>query len=135
MLTRWLTLSVEDRRLLYRALGVVVRIRLALWFAPVRSLFVVYSQKKGMAYDPERIAWAVAAAARRVPSATCLTQALAAHRLLAQSGHSARIEIGVAKSQPRELEAHAWVSYRARVILGAHDNGRYLRLARWGAEK
>ena len=58
--------------------------------------------------EPDDLAWAVAAAGRRIPRATCLVQALALELMLIRSGHAADIEIGVAK-EGGQFEAHAWV--------------------------
>jgi len=57
----------------------------------------------------QELFWAVRAASRRIPAATCLTQALALHKLLQSAGHSSRIEIGVTKTPERGFQAHAWV--------------------------
>ena len=44
-----------------------------------------------------RLEWAVRAAGRRVPMASCLTQALALQFLLGRSGHFSEVLIGVRK--------------------------------------
>jgi Transglutaminase-like superfamily len=72
----------------------------------------------------QRIAWAVTSAARYVPAATCLTQALAAKVLLTVAGREARLTIGVEKDGNR-LRAHAWVEGNGRVIVGDHDLSRF----------
>jgi len=66
----------------------------------------------------ERIVWAVSAAQRVVPRATCLPQALAAEALLLRSGYAASLRIGVARTGPGGLVAHAWIESDGRVILG-----------------
>ncbi len=53
-----------------------------------------------------------------MPRATCLPQALAAEALLRRAGHPADLRIGVAKTGPGRLLAHAWVECRGRVIVG-----------------
>lgn len=70
-----------------------------------------------------RIAWAIGAGSRYVPRATCLVRALAGRRLLAAHGHRAHLRIGVAKST--ELQAHAWLEYEGRVLIGGGDLDRY----------
>jgi len=78
-----------------------------------------------------REAWecahAVSRAARLVPRASCLTQALALQRLLSRRGLESSLFLGVDRAgQPSEtprlrakgFEAHAWVEWRGRVLIG-----------------
>ena len=77
----------------------------------------------------EKIVWAVTVASRYVPAATCLTQALAGQILLAQHGEPALLQIGVAKNEAGNLEAHAWVESRGRIVIGdSRELFRYTRL-------
>lgn len=55
-----------------------------------------------------------------VPKATCLVQALAAQLLLTRHGHMADLQIGV--SQAKGFEAHAWLEFEGRVVLGGVTN-------------
>lgn len=72
---------------------------------------------------------AIDIASRVVPGATCLTRALALQVLLRRQGRVSRLHIGVAKDQAHGLEAHAWVEYRGRIVLGdSPDLSRYTRL-------
>ena len=78
----------------------------------------------------EKIAWAVRAASKGVPRATCLTQALAAQVLFARHAHAVDLKIGVAKGDAGGLEAHAWLEHGGRVVVGnVRDLGRYVPLA------
>ena len=70
---------------------------------------------------PVLLAWAVVHAARFVPAATCLTQALALRRLLALSGQPCLVRIGVTENPAGSFEAHAWVMSKGRVLLGGID--------------
>jgi hypothetical protein len=74
-----------------------------------------------------RISWAVRAAARRVPGASCLTQALALHYLMGRAGHVSQVRIGVAKDAEGRFESHAWLEYQGTVLVG--DNGDLARFA------
>ena len=67
---------------------------------------------------PHVIAWAVRHAARFVPRATCLTQALALQYLLARTGRSSLIRIGVAEGSDGAFEAHAWLIHDDSVLIG-----------------
>ena len=64
-----------------------------------------------------RAVWAVIAVSRRIPGASCLTQALALERILAAAGEKSQVHIGVAKDA-RGFASHAWVEHAGSVILG-----------------
>jgi hypothetical protein len=67
---------------------------------------------------PARIAWAVAAAGRRMPGgSTCLVQALAAQALLARHGHAAQLRIGIAQAGDG-INAHAWLERDGQLLFG-----------------
>lgn len=130
---RLLALPAADRRLLARAWLLELAIRLGLWLLPFRQvrrrIAAVHPRPDA---DPrsdtdQRIAWAVTSAARYLPAATCLTQALAAKVLLTVAGREARLTIGVEKDGTR-LRAHAWVEGNGRVIVGDHDLSRFTLL-------
>jgi len=71
---------------------------------------------------------AVMTASRYIPHATCLVQAIAMQALLAHNGYSSQLHIGVAKANRGQLQAHAWVEYDGRVVLGATSAQRYTPL-------
>jgi len=60
----------------------------------------------------------VTTAARYVPRATCLTQALAAQWLFAWFGCPTLLRIGVAKGDDKALRVHAWLESEGRVVVG-----------------
>ena len=68
--------------------------------------------------EQARCAWAIARAARFIPHATCLTQALAGQWLLARQGFGSRVVIGVRRAQGRSVAAHAWLRVGEDVVLG-----------------
>jgi Transglutaminase-like superfamily len=132
-LQRFILLPSGDRALLVHSFRSLVVWRLGLWLLPVRIL-----RQRSRAIrrirrprPADRVVWAVRAAARYVPSATCLTQALAVQSLLARSGHSSQLHIGVAKGLGREFGAHAWVRCGDRVVIGGADLDRYTPLLFW----
>jgi hypothetical protein len=65
-----------------------------------------------------RIGWAVRNAARLVPGASCLTQALAAQYLLARAGCRSQLQVGVARDPSGRFLAHAWLISDGRVVIG-----------------
>jgi hypothetical protein len=75
------------------------------------------------AADAARTPWAVRAASRRVPGATCLTQALALQALLERAGRRCRVEIGVAKNE--SFEAHAWLVCGNDVLIGGAGTAKF----------
>jgi hypothetical protein len=111
--------------LLVGALVLVISIRLALWFLPfrtVRKLARRFAATRSLHDSPsassleKRIA-AVQLAARFVPAATCLTQAIAAQILLARAGHTPALRIGVL-TKSGHFKAHAWVECQGRIVIG-----------------
>ncbi len=112
-------LPARDRRLLVRAtitLGAVrLVLRLCAWPRAGR-LFVRWT-----APDPtappradapvDRLRWAVLTAAHELPGATCLAQALALQILLARTGRSSALRLGVTGGTAAAFAAHAWLEY------------------------
>lgn len=138
-LRRLRSIPWPERRLALTALLLLAAVRLALSTLPfqrVRRAVDHLSQPgAGSASSeqpsPEKIASYVAATARYVPSASCLTQALAAQVLLGRAGHRCELRIGVAREAGR-LEAHAWVEHAGRIVIGgpASHVARYTPLSR-----
>jgi hypothetical protein len=125
-------LTRQERGLLLRAAVLVAGVRVALWTMPFRWVRFVLGGRRAVSPNLEvirvkRLAWAVQAAARRIPGASCLTQALALQYLLARAGESAEVHIGVAKDGARGFEAHAWLEHRGSILVG--DNGELERYA------
>ncbi len=133
-LERWRRLPAEDRALLFEALPLVVRIRLALSVRSFQHVRVTYpgtvnGRTPNVELEPVRVAQAVRRASRWVPAASCLTQALATRVLLARHGHASTLRFGVAKNARGALEAHAWVEHGDRVLIGElPDLERFHRL-------
>jgi hypothetical protein len=130
---KFLRLTPADRRLLVSALALLWAVRLALWLLPfrvVRRLFTkrsrpAWRQKEAHPSVVRRAAWAIRAASRYVPAATCLTQALAAQALLSCYGQESRLQIGVARDTQGGLRAHAWLETAGRVVIGAEEMESY----------
>jgi Transglutaminase-like superfamily len=133
---KFLRLPSHDRRLVLRAALLLGGIRLGLSLLPftvLRGLLARVSVgpsrlDNASRSSVDRPVWAVAAAGRYVPKATCLVQALALQVLLMRQGYGGRLCIGVAKGQQGRLEAHAWVESQGRVLLGGAICGRYTPL-------
>ena len=133
----FLRLSRDDRRSLVAAIGAVASARLLLWALPSRLLTAVLARSAARAKigrDPRdaqavgrRIGEDVARAARLVPRATCLVQALAAQWLITRSGESAALRFGVAKDA-RGVEAHVWLESGGQAVLGGDHRDRFTAL-------
>lgn len=123
-------LPSRKRRLLLRSVALVAAVRIALWTLPFRWVRLVAGRKRTVSpklatLHVEHLAWAVQAAARRIPGASCLTQAISLQYLMTLAGHDAEVHIGVAKDDARGFESHAWVEHGGEIILG--DNGELER--------
>lgn len=133
-LRRFAVLSWSEQWLLLRALFLIAVLRVSLWTIPFGLLQRISfrpPRKRSGAMSPAKLAWAVSAVSRRMPGATCLTQAIATQILLARSGYQSRVEIGVAKNERSDFEAHAWVVCGDSVLIGGPVTDRYTRLAGW----
>jgi hypothetical protein len=138
LILRYKQLSGEERRLFFRALILVVAIRFALWTLPfkvTRAWVDRLRKPPGPARELDRrsigrVAWAVQAASRRIPGATCLTQGMATQILLGRFGQPSELHLGVARKVNGKFEAHAWVETQGRVVNGGEIEGfhRFARL-------
>ena len=131
---RWIRkffyLPSSQRNLLGKTILLVGIVRLGLWLLPFRT--VRYLLGKAIRRNPQawspteasinRVVSAVRIASRYVPESSCLTQALAAQTLLVRHGCPAQLRIGVARSETGALQAHAWVEYRERIVIGGTDS-------------
>lgn len=131
-LRAWGRLPGRERAAVLHALALLAGVRLALWLLPFErtqrwALTRPPAERRGL--PAPRLAWAIAAASRAVPRATCLTQALAGQMLLAHHGHRSQVHLGVARGADRQFEAHAWLTCAGRVVLGAAEQGRFKPLA------
>ena len=101
---------------------VLVRIRLSILGYPYFEKSPTKLSQRKANVDPKRFAAKVQRAAKFVPGALCLAQAIAAQRGLARLGHETVIRIGVKSDEHTNLVAHAWLLYRDSVILGGSDS-------------
>jgi hypothetical protein len=130
--SKLIALPGARRRLLVRAFLTVTAFRAALSVLPFRWTRRLAARDGGRtpatAPSREELVWAVSAAARHVPRATCLTQALALQALLTREGHDARLRLGVARGELGALEAHAWLESGGRVVIGGPQAARFVPL-------
>ena len=126
----FLKMASRERRLLLFGAVVVACVRVLLWLLPLSRLvwLVERTALRSARAAPVllddtivTVSWAVTTAARYVPRATCLAQALAAQWLLAWFGHPTVLRIGVAKANDKSLRAHAWLESEGRVVVGGES--------------
>lgn len=132
-LPRFLKLPLNGKKLLFQALWLVILTRLILWIVPYRlfrkKIAGIINEEK----NPAKVNWqkikeitdSVKTVSRIVPSASCLTQAVAAFWMIKLHGQQSELKIGVAKAAQTKLTAHAWLEIRGRVVLGklpSHQN-------------
>ncbi len=132
-LRKFLDLAPAEQRLLCGAALLLGAVRIALRLLPFRTVQRLLQRLSHPATNaplPDyRIAWAVRTAARCLPgTGNCLVQALVGRMLLVRHGHSAELRIGVARTEDRRLEAHAWVECAGTVLLGATPQAGYTPL-------
>jgi hypothetical protein len=121
---------------LLEAVLVVPAVRLALWVLPfhlLRQLLqrIERSSRPSCSAAADvtwQVSWSVVTVSRRVPAATCLTQALASQILLWRRGQPSRLHIGVAKDGDRRLIAHAWLESGGQIVVGSRGHDRYTPL-------
>jgi len=120
--------SGADWNLFFRAYAVVGFIRLMLWMRPFPKIqsWATKAQNSRVAKSSldskavYKIVWAVSAAARRIPRATCLTQALATQIMLGRRAYATDLHFG-AKKNGQKLDAHAWIERNGNILIGFND--------------
>ena len=103
--------------------------RAALWLLPWRAVAPTVDRLAlpACATAPVSVlAGTILSAARAVPRATCLAQALALHAMLARRGRASALHIGI-RRQPG-FEAHAWLECDGAIVIGDHAGQPYDRL-------
>jgi hypothetical protein len=133
-LRTFIRLQPGERELVLRTLLLVATIRVALWVMPFKRLQRVVeswnsSEHRRNDLPVGRLVWAVRAASRRIPTASCLTQSLALQCLLTGAGHRSEVRIGVTKDAESGFGAHAWVECAGQPLLsGPEEVERYVQL-------
>lgn len=123
-------MTKNQRRLLTRALLIVCAVRIGLSVLPYAVFrarldrFACSKCAAGEGTNPSvvrRVVQAVDTIAERVPRAGCLVRAYAAYAMLRRRGYCSDVRFGVRKSSDGALEAHAWLEWGGRVILGGQQ--------------
>lgn len=130
-LKRFLARRWSDNLFLLRCWMMLAVTTTALRFIHYRKCRHIFSHDLAPTHwSPESIGWAVTTAARYVPGAKCLAQAIIAETLLLQSGFPAHIQVGVTKPGESRLRAHAWVECEGVVVVGEEEREKeYAQIA------
>lgn len=124
-LRRFLALDRSDRMFLAGCIIVVATVRLCLSLLSYRRMQAWFPATPAVdnpsAPELVRIAWGIRNAARLVPGASCLTQALSGQFILARRGKASQIRIGVARDDEGRFIAHAWLISAGKIVLGGAE--------------
>lgn len=132
-LLRLCRMSPARRRLIVRAAVALTAASAAVALLPFRWAVRFGSRRiRGQtALMPSECAWAVEAAARRLPWRTmCIEKGLAVQRLLRSGGVNAVLHYGARQNKiDGKLEAHVWVSVATETIIGGDQAADFAELA------
>jgi hypothetical protein len=134
-LHKFLRAGHKEQQTIISAAVLVTAIRIALWILPYRWIRAFLLQCPARLHtrqapvDVRIVVRAVRGVSRLVPGATCLTQAVATRIMLSLMGLPSDLRLGVARSsETGRFEAHAWVDFEGRTIIGGALPGRYVQL-------
>ena len=127
---RFRALSARDRYLIVEAASLLFLTRTGLSILPfslVRRVLCAVPQSSHPSSPDSagRVAWAVMAAAGDFPMrTTCLVNALACEAMFKRRRWPCDLRFGVQLpiAHSNVLEAHSWIEYDGRVVLGAVEN-------------
>jgi hypothetical protein len=130
-----LSMEADDRALVLQAAASLLVCRIGIFFFRFERLqrWVTRTKRTKQAAPISKLIWAAMLGTRIIPNSTCLVRALAASRLLAQNGYKSTLHIGV-KRTAGLFEAHAWVEYDGRAIIGSGEAQHFVRLVSWDNE-
>ncbi len=135
-LLKFINLPPREKTLFFQAVYYLLVFRIRLALTPPKILFAEVAKTSGAVVahqpccvPPVRIARIINQVSRFVPYSTCLSKALAGSVLFARNDCAADLHIGVLINDNRQLEAHAWLSYDGKIVIGnMPDLGLYQEL-------
>jgi hypothetical protein len=137
-LARWRAREAEERAALVEALAMLALASALVRFAPFRRIAALASRPTTRTPSEEsertvaRTAWAIRAAARRVPfRAMCIEQGLAAQLMLRRRGAASTLHYGVSRDPARGVAAHVWVTLAGRPVVGCEEATAFREVARF----
>lgn len=124
LLTKYFKLAWRDQILLIKTLFIMIKIRSMLWLMPFSNIQKSFSKIKVTGKRDKTVcdlSWSLKAVSHYFPGSTCLSNALTGYILLSKHGYAGLVKIGVGKSVEGEFEAHAWLEYGDRIIIGESE--------------
>ncbi|KAF5046253.1 Transglutaminase-like superfamily protein [anaerobic digester metagenome] len=121
----FLQLPNREKLVAIESLLWVIWIRIMIWVLPFASVQRRVQKRGGNLHSIPKISihrlrTMIMVAARYVPRATCLVQALSGYILFSKYGYHPTIKIGVLTDNG-EFEAHAWLEQDEKVVLGESE--------------
>jgi hypothetical protein len=136
---KFAALPIKDQLLLSEAVLLLGLMRTVLVIFPIRRLSFLLGRPQSVSppsspapasASVRRIAWAIAAAARRLPwESTCLTQALAGKWMLRKRGLAGTIYFGALVAGDKKLRAHAWLACDGYILTGEREMAGYTAIS------
>jgi Transglutaminase-like superfamily len=125
-LCKCLRIGYGDRTLIISTFVLLASVRLGLWLLRFRILLKISrkisqfnsNSKITQQFSVRKIAWCVDKVSCFMPGVKCLARALTTQMLMSRYGYNSQLRIGVAKGEQGNLEAHAWVEYQEKVVIG-----------------
>lgn len=129
IISSFIRLPSREKLVAIQSLYWVFIIRIMIWIFPFYSVQKRVQKIAGNSnphinhsMSMSRLRLMIVVAARYVPRATCLVQALAGFILFSRYDYSTSIKIGVL-NENGEFEAHAWLEHDDIVVLGESEKG------------
>ena len=123
--TRFRQLPARRRALLLEAAASLALASAGLRLLPFKRAIRLGSVplRRAVTGNAEEVAWAVEAAARRVPwRAVCIHKGIAAQRMLRSRGLDATLHYGIGNGRDRDgLAAHVWVNLGGVPVIGGEE--------------
>jgi hypothetical protein len=123
--TRFWQLSARRRALLLEAAASLALASAGLRLLPFKRAIRLGSVplRSAVTGKAEDVAWAIEAAARRVPwRAVCIHKGIAAQRMLRSRGLDATLHYGIGNDADRDaLAAHVWVNIDGAPVIGGEE--------------
>ena len=136
-LARAVRLNPSEWRLLAGATLLQLLTAFALRTMSLSALRAVASRLRPLAIfmmkgTDERAVWAVEASGRRLAGfSTCLVRAIVVDLCLASAERPLRLTIGIRRTPPGDLKAHAWLEDCRRVLVGGPVTDEFVPLVAW----
>ena len=130
-------LSVSDWKLIVGASLIQIMAACALRTMPLPAVRRAFACLRPLATfmltgSDDRVIWSIEATGRRLGRlSTCLVRAIVVDVCLSTPERPLRLIIGVKRSCAGDLQSHAWVDDRRRILIGDADTSEFVPLVAW----